>query len=141
MTMIEFINKVNGEVPWNRGTWSGKFYSFDGTPASDFGPQDVARVLAADNSGEGWDGHAAAVIQLKDDRWVAWESTWGPTGSGFSEDAYGGDANVYFSYDLANCIRYGLTTEGRELLDLKNLNDPTVFTFENIEIKGDSDVS
>ena len=73
----------------------------------EFGPEDLSKVFAVNNRGV-WDGTAAAVVQLKDGRWVAWESSWGPTGDGFNADAYGGDANVFFASSLEQAIVYGL---------------------------------
>jgi hypothetical protein len=60
-----------------------------------------------------WDGYEAAVFCLKDGRWVSYESTYGPTGSGFSADAYGGDADVYFAPSYEEIVRWGLTDEAR----------------------------
>jgi hypothetical protein len=126
MTIEEFNIKAGCQVPWTRGTWNGQFLSLDDTPAGDFKPEEIWRVLAVNNSGGDWDGFGAAVIQLKDGRWVAWESSWGPTGSGFSEDAYGGDANVYFSSTMEGAIMLGLTPVSRDLLglDTENWSDP-----------------
>ena len=47
-----------------------------------------------------WDGEAAAIVLLTDGRFCAWHSFWGPTGSGFSEDAYGGYTDVGFARTL-----------------------------------------
>jgi hypothetical protein len=127
MTIGEFCSMVGCQVPWHRGTWHGQFLSLDGTVAGDFKPEDIWRVLAVNcTGGSDWDGTGAAVVQLRDGRWVAWESSWGPTGSGFSEDAYGGDACVYFSSSLEGAIMLGLTPYSRELLglDTENWSDP-----------------
>lgn len=126
MTLDEFCDKAANQVPWRRGTWWGQFLSLDGTVAGDFKPEEIWRVLAVNNSGGRWDGVGAAVVQLRDERWVAWESSWGPTGSGFSEDAYGGGANVYFASSLEGAIMLGLTPSSRKLLglDTENWSDP-----------------
>lgn len=130
MTIDDFEERVNFQVPWRRRSdnWSGKLITLDDTPTTDFKREDIARVFAANMRGEmgGWDGKAAAIIQLKDDRWVAWESFWAPTGSGFSYDAYGGDSNVYFGSTLENVIAYGLTNDGRDILglDIENWSNP-----------------
>jgi len=126
MTIDEFCIKAGGQVPWQRGTWYGQFLSLDNTPAGDFKPEDIWRVLAVNNTGGDWDGTGAAVVQLRDKRWVAWESSWGPTGCGFSEDAYGGGANVYFSSTLEGAILLGLTPDSRNILglDTENWSDP-----------------
>jgi hypothetical protein len=127
MTLAEFCDRACNQVPWRRGAWYGQFLSLDGTVAGDFKPEDIWRVLAVGCTEDGaWDGVGAAVVQLWDGRWVAWESSWGPTGSGFSEDAYGGGANVYFASSLEGAIMLGLTPSSRELLrlDTENWSDP-----------------
>jgi hypothetical protein len=48
---------------------------------------DVARVIACD-------GKLTALVYLKDGRYVAWESWEDATGSGFHEEAYGGNVEV-----------------------------------------------
>jgi len=119
MTLDEFENKANLQVPWQRGAWHGQFLSLEeNVIAGEFKPEDIWRVFAVGNSGDQWTGIGAAVVQLYDGRWVAWESSWGPTGSGFSDDAYGGDANVYFASSLEIAIMLGLTQTSRALLGL-----------------------
>jgi len=63
-----------------------------------------------------WDGVSVAVLKLTRGRWMTWESWWGPTGDGFSEDAYGGDADVWISDTLELAYRLGLTDAGRSML-------------------------
>jgi hypothetical protein len=83
------------------GPWTGRDggeESLDGTPAFRLTKTDVDAVLfhycAIDGS---YDGKVAVVVRLTQGRgYAAWESWWGPTGSGFGNDAYGGDAVVYF---------------------------------------------
>ncbi len=87
------------EAPWTRYStgWSGSLISVDGCDASDFKRDDVARVIVYGwTSDDRWDGRCAGIAQLHDGRYIGWESSWGPTGSGFHEDAYGGDADILF---------------------------------------------
>lgn len=120
MTFTKFCTEVGGQVPWHRINWTGKFLSFDDTPTTEFGPEDLDKVFAVGHRDTGsMDGEAAAIVLLKDGRWVAWESTWGPTGDGFCCDAYGGDANIYFSSSLADAIALGLSLDARDMLGLK----------------------
>lgn len=97
---------------------SGEFHSLDGTPTDKFGKDDLAEVLYhGQTDAEDWDGNEAAVIRLKDDRLVAWETWWGPTGSGFWEDAYGGVADLWFAKpeNLRELVLQALTDHGRQL--------------------------
>lgn len=95
--------------------WStGDFISLGGAETGPVGKEDVGEVLYHFNSGDNdWDGKEVAVLCLKDGRFVGYETWWGPTGSGFSEDAYGGDANLYFATNLNDLILNALTDEGR----------------------------
>jgi hypothetical protein len=61
----------------------------------------------------------AAVVRLIDGRYMSWETFQGATGNGFSEDAYGGEADIHFANDLETIVRFGLTAEGRENLGLQ----------------------
>lgn len=103
------------DPPWD--SRDGVYTSLDGTPATPFKESDVDRVLAfgscmsrdwrarmkAMGRAEfaGYDGDECGVALLTDGRYVAWETWWGPTGSGFSCDAYGGDAVVVFAETMA----------------------------------------
>ena len=69
-------------------------------------------------TGEHWDGEVAAILLLNDGRYVSYETFYGPTGDGFYEDAYGGDADLVFSSSLENALRYGLTKNGRKLVGM-----------------------
>jgi len=102
----------------NLSYWHGKFVSLDGTEAGPIIESDVEEVLHYADTGRDWDGDVAAVIKLKDGRLVAWEAAWGPTGDGFSEDAYGGYSDVYFASDLDLLIRMALSDSSRRLLGL-----------------------
>lgn len=105
------------EAPWNAYTWDESVCSIDGADTTLPTKDDVAEVLYHGSSGPDWDGVEAAVVRLNDGRLAAWESTWGPTGSGFSEDAYGGDAEVWFAPDdaLNKLVLQALTDTGRRL--------------------------
>lgn len=106
-------------MPWGKrpgGPWSnGEFVSLRGTETGPVEKEDVDEVVFYGESGDHWDGKEAAVMRLKDGRYVAYETFWGPTGDGFHEDAYGGDANLYFGTNLNDLILTALTDEGRRL--------------------------
>lgn len=103
-------------VPWRMGEWwHGSWLSIDGTPAGEFGESDVAEVVAYEQTAVGWDGSFAGVVRLKDGRFAAWSGEWGPTGSGFSADAYGGDTDVYFAASVA-AVLTSLDERGLDLL-------------------------
>lgn len=102
------------EAPWDRYAWHGQLVSIDGCDASDFTREDVDMVIAyGDTGADEWDGSAAGIALLKDGRFIAWESTWGPTGSGFSEDAYGGDADIAFASTLKAALGH-ISEQARE---------------------------
>lgn len=102
------------DVPWTRGCWHGNFVSLDGTSTTDFVRADIARLIAYGSTEDDWDGESAGIVQLKDGRFVSWESTWGPTGSGFHRDAYGGDADIWFGA-TDEVVRRQISERGREL--------------------------
>jgi hypothetical protein len=118
MTTENLEELTDGVNPFNRGSWSGRLVSVDGALTADFTAEDVAEVVASGESGDQWDGTVAAVLRLNDGRFVAYETFYGPTGSGFSEDAYGGDADLHFARSLEEVVRMGLTDDGRELCGL-----------------------
>ena len=103
--------------PFCRGQWHGRLLSVDGTDTTDFIDRDnePAEVIAAADTGAGWDGDAAGVARLTDGRFVAWDCGWGPTGDGFSEDAYGGEADIYFGATEEAVVWMGLSASGRTL--------------------------
>lgn len=80
-------------------------------------------VCQGSTDGNDWDGEVAAVVKLRDGRYVAWETFWGPTGDGFSEDAYGGDADIVIAATAEDAIRFGLTNNGRRLCGLPKASD------------------
>lgn len=102
--------------PFNRrGDWYGKIQSFDEALETDFTGDALEELLFAGDSGGGWDGDVSGIAKLKDGRYVAWETTWGPTGDGFNQDAYGGDATIFVAMTLEDVAMKGLTPQGREL--------------------------
>lgn len=118
----ELCERTGGVTPWHAYSWSGRVY-LASEPLNRIGvalpePSEVQRIVAAASSGDEWDGVVAAVVRLKDGRYLAYETFYGPTGSGFYEDAYGGDADVWIG-TLAQVRRMGLTNEGRRMLRLK----------------------
>ena len=94
--------------------WSGKLYSLDNTSTNEFIGNDIKEVLFSGEIGD-WNGEVACICQLKDGRDITWETNWGPTGHGFAEDAYGGDADILVSSTLYTAIMLGLTPDGRAL--------------------------
>lgn len=102
-------------APWGRSAWHGSFVSLDDTATDDFAIEDVTAVVAFGTTDDDWDGLNAGIAKLKDGRFVGWECGWGPTGNGFSEDAYGGDADILFAR-TAYTIEHHLSQQARELL-------------------------
>lgn len=117
------------DPPWDAR--EGKYESADGTIAGPFKESDVAWIIAfgscmsqdwrarmrAQGRREfaGYDGDECGIAQLHDGRFVAWETWWGPTGSGFCCDAYGGDAIVMFGATLKAVIPH-ISEKARETL-------------------------
>lgn len=101
------IDKIP-DPPWNRYEWRGNLIGVGGCDASDFGRDDIDRVVAFSHEAEDGYGDIAVIVRLKDGRFAAW-STWEDvTGSGFCYDAYGGKADIYF----ASTIEAALSTFG-----------------------------
>ena len=89
---------VIGPAPWDRFNWSGSLVSVDGTSAADFAREDVSGLVAVGVGGSGdWQFDTAVIVRLADGRFVSWTCSEDVTGSGFECDAYGGDADIYFS--------------------------------------------
>lgn len=105
-------------APWERYDWHGSVHSLDGsdtTMPENVG--DVEALLYYGDSGDRWDGDVAGIARLKDGRLIAWETFYGPTGDGFCDDAYGGDADVWFAKpeNLPKLVLQALTDQGRVL--------------------------
>jgi len=107
--------EMPGVNPFSRTDWHGRFVSLDDTSTQDFKEDDMDELLAAGETPKDWDGQVAGVCRLKDGRYVGWETNWGPTGSGFCQDAYGGDADIYVGATLEVVMWQGLSAEGRRL--------------------------
>lgn len=105
-----------GARSWTHGQW----HSVDNTEPSVVNEDDLAEVLYQWTSGDTWDGTECGVIRLTDGRLVAWETWYGATGSGFSEDAYGGDAVLYFASkdNLKLLVNMALSDEMRRAINL-----------------------
>ena len=95
---------------------SGEYVSLDGVPAGPFSEEEVDEILYHASTGDTWDGVECAVLRLKSGTLVGYETWWGPTGSGFSADAYGGDAKLCFARDLDLLLRMALSDESRRLI-------------------------
>lgn len=109
----------------NLSSWHGSVETADGTNTSIFTENDLDKVLASgETSPNDWDGECAAIVRLKDGRYVSWETSWGPTGDGFCEDAYGGDATLHFSSTFENAVKFGLSPSGRKLCGLADVAEP-----------------
>lgn len=103
-------------APWFRGEWHGELVSVDETPAHDFTREDVESLIAWGSTDDRqWDGETAGIALLKDGRYIAWEASWGPTGDGFSADAYGGESDILFAAS-ADVAASALSEQARELL-------------------------
>lgn len=102
--------------------WHGRWIVHGGVSDADFTAGDVAEVIASATTPDAWDGFSAAVLRLTDGRFVSFESFYGPTGSGFCDDAYGGDADIHVAPDFDTIVRFGLTDEGRALLEIDSPN-------------------
>ena len=97
--------------PFESHVWSVKYESLDGCDASMPSEADVISVLAHGCTPDDWDGYAAAaVLVLRDGRFMGWSLWWGPTGSGLCCDAA-----AYFASSLDTIIWQGLDVMGREL--------------------------
>jgi hypothetical protein len=111
----EQIDRIS-DPPWHRSSWTGQLVSLDGAATDDFTKDDVAAVIAHGSTPTNdWDGSAAAIVQLKDGRYAAWETWWDCTGSGFSCDAYGGTADIMFALTVQAATE-ALSEKARELL-------------------------
>jgi hypothetical protein len=105
--------------PLDRGDWEGRLVSVRDCPTTDFTEADVAEYLHEYQSADDWDGDVVGLWRLQDGRYVTFETFWGPTGDGFSADAYGGNADIHFASSYVDAVNFGLTDEGRRLLHLE----------------------
>jgi hypothetical protein len=95
--------------PFSRLSWHGKLFTTDGADTTDFTKEDVDDVLWYYDDGDRWEGMAAGLVKLKDGRIISWETSYGPTGDGFNEDAYGGDADILCSKTVNTALLHGFT--------------------------------
>ena len=114
--MIEY-EMPNTNPFTGRYSWHGKIYSMDNTPIDDFSSDDLEMVVWSYETPDEWDGEVSCVCKLKDGRFVSWETTWGPTGDGFCEDAYGGDADILMSSSLRTAMVLGISEKVRPCFD------------------------
>jgi hypothetical protein len=106
-------------TPWFRGEWNGRCVQLD--PAAqviDVCESDVSLLLAYGETPDTWDGEIAGIALLRNKTFLAWGTFYGPTGHGFSRDAYGGDADMMFASTWERAWLFGLTDKGRELVRL-----------------------
>ncbi len=102
-------------APWQRYCWLGESLSADSCFTGAFELDDVMRIVAFYSTGAKWDGETAGVAQLNDKRNIAWEAVYGPTGNGFSRDAYGGTSDIVFAYTIEAALSR-MTETGRSLI-------------------------
>jgi hypothetical protein len=98
--------------------WHGTIEALDGCGTVAPSILDVADALTAESDTADWDGNSCALLTLADGRLMAWETTWGPTGDGFSADAYGGDATIYVARSRSIIARMGLSDAARAALGI-----------------------
>jgi hypothetical protein len=101
--------------PFSRHNWEGRVESVDGTDDKEVPENSFVFLLAGGDSGQDWDGYSAGVALIEDGRWICWYTDWGPTGDGFSCDAYDGDATIYVATDPREFQKKALGSEGRML--------------------------
>ena len=107
--------KLTPDHPFARGDFRGNFTSVDGTEAFFEDNEELIKKIIKTYSTDpnDWDGNCCGIVELHDGRFVGWESGWGPTGSGFSMDAYGGDGIIVVGASENAVVRYGLSQESR----------------------------
>lgn len=120
--MSEDKNKVEYDMPSvspfgyfnpKSSYWHGSFMS-DEDLLTELEEKEIEEVIWSYDSGQGWDGDCAAIVKMKDGRYVTWESWWGPTGDGFNEDAYGGDSDIHLTKNLKKALLFGLSGKYRD---------------------------
>jgi hypothetical protein len=118
---METANPFDADRDGKYSGWHGRVIDLDQGPTVEIEWSDdlqLAEVEAEYETGARWDGTLCAIVRLTDGRWMTWETFYGPTGDGFNEDAYGGDADVFVSSDRARAIEFGLSDEARRNLGL-----------------------
>jgi hypothetical protein len=115
--------KLPSESPFSRGDWSGEVVSLDDAEDSFVSEDSLYRVLVSGESAPDWDGESCGIALINDGRWIAWVSSWGPTGSGFSRDAYGGNATIYVANSPEILRQRALGSEGRMLCGIPYQSD------------------
>ncbi len=119
LPLVTFDPATINESPWCRGNWHGRVVSIDGlaleTPVPD-DPSCVTRVLAlsatpacdegAYERGDYFGGHSVGLALLTDGRYIGWDSPMDVTGTGFHEDAYGGEADIFVAMSPVDILRH-----------------------------------
>lgn len=104
--------------PFARHEWKGKVVSLDEASSDDIDENSLVFCLLSGRTKGYWDGESAGIALIKDGRWVAWETWWGPTGDGFNHDAYGGSEVIYVATHPEVLRTRGLGENGRHLCGL-----------------------
>lgn len=100
----------------HRIAWTGEFFRADETPADDFTEADVKRLVRyVETAGDKWNGESVGVAELRDGRYISWAADYGPTGTGFVHDAYGGTADINFA-STAEAATNALPEQSRQWL-------------------------
>lgn len=113
--MTQTIEVIN---PWaSYNNWHDIRKSMDDSSTDLLKASDV-EVLYQAMEGDEWDGTVVFVGKFSDGRYIAYETSYGPTGHGFCEDAYGGDAEVWFGKDLNKLLLQALSDQGRRMIGI-----------------------
>ena len=108
------VDQSYQDVPWERYDWAGELTTVDGCDTTDFTRDDVEELVREVKTDGDWSGESCGLAKLKDGRFIAWESDWDATGSGFCCDAYGGTAGIVFGKTAEGALA-GLTEKAREM--------------------------
>lgn len=105
-----------GLPPWQRYSWHGQFVSLD-VPQPTNRPSLSWMIPAAlpSQSLLGVSPYVTTRATSSRVKSCAGQTWWGPTGSGFCDDAYGGDTDIWFAHD-ADTLLLRITESARELL-------------------------
>ena len=101
--------------PFSRYDWSGEVVSLDETDADPVPEDSLYKLLVAGETPERWDGEVSGIALINDGRWIAWSTFYGPTGHGFCNDAYGGNATIFVASSPETLRQMALGAEGRML--------------------------